>query len=204
MTVASGTFKYVVPRLTCHHEGAAQVMTFQPRDNIFECSTSKRASSVLSYDQLRASTTIIEIWLVLISHITEGRRLTSSFFSKKFRSKMKSTIVCKEISQCNLPILWVSKPQLLNRWLCGITEPLKCWSFWRNLWSLSQNKTKSILNSRQALMSERASVTVRHEYVLNHLQSHFHSEPSRNADSEPTTNQVIPFSSTILQFPSLT
>ena len=55
-TVASGTFKYVVPRLTCHHEGAARVMTFQPRDNIFECSTSKHASSVLSYDQLRAST----------------------------------------------------------------------------------------------------------------------------------------------------
>ena len=55
-TVASGTFKYVAPRLTCHHEGAARVMTFQPRDNIFECSTSKRASSVLSYDQLRAST----------------------------------------------------------------------------------------------------------------------------------------------------
>jgi len=55
-TVASGTFKYVVPRLTCHHEDAARVMTFQPRDNIFECSTSKRASSVLSYDQLRAST----------------------------------------------------------------------------------------------------------------------------------------------------
>jgi len=57
---------------------------------------------------------------------------------------------------------------------------------------LSQNKTKSILNSRQALMSERASVTVHHEYVLNRLQSHFRSEPSRNADSEPTTNQVIP------------
>ena len=55
-TVASGTFKYVVPRLTCHHEGAALVMTFQPRDNIFECSTSKCASSVLSYDQLRSST----------------------------------------------------------------------------------------------------------------------------------------------------
>jgi len=55
-TVASGTFKYVVPRLICHHEGAARVMTFQPRDNIFECSTSKCASSVLSYDQLRAST----------------------------------------------------------------------------------------------------------------------------------------------------
>jgi len=55
-TVASGTFKYVVPRLTCHHEGTARVMTCQPRDNIFECSTSKRASSVLSYDQLRAST----------------------------------------------------------------------------------------------------------------------------------------------------
>jgi len=29
-TVASGTFKYVVPRLTCHHEGTARVMTFQP------------------------------------------------------------------------------------------------------------------------------------------------------------------------------
>jgi len=55
-TVASGTFKYVVPRLTCQLEGAGQVMTFQPRDNIFECSTSSRASSVLSYDQLRAST----------------------------------------------------------------------------------------------------------------------------------------------------
>jgi len=55
-TVASGTFKYVVPRLTCQHEGAARVMTFQPRNNIFECSTSKRASSVLSYDQLWAST----------------------------------------------------------------------------------------------------------------------------------------------------
>jgi len=34
-TVASGTFKYVVPRLTCHHKGAARVMTFQPRGNIF-------------------------------------------------------------------------------------------------------------------------------------------------------------------------
>jgi len=55
-TVASGTFTYVVPRLTRHHEGAARVMTFQPRDNIFECSTSKHASSVLLYDQLRAST----------------------------------------------------------------------------------------------------------------------------------------------------
>jgi len=55
-TAASGTFKYVVPRLTCHHKGAARVMTSQPRDNIFESSTSKRASSVLSYDQPRAST----------------------------------------------------------------------------------------------------------------------------------------------------
>jgi len=53
---ASGTFKYVVPRLTCHHEGAARVMTFQPRDNIFECSAINCASFVLSYDQLRAST----------------------------------------------------------------------------------------------------------------------------------------------------
>ena len=51
-TVASGTFKYVVPRLTCHHKGAARLMTFQPRSNIFECSTSNHASSVLSYDQL--------------------------------------------------------------------------------------------------------------------------------------------------------
>jgi len=32
--------------LTCHHEGAARVMTFQPRDNIFECSTCNRASFV--------------------------------------------------------------------------------------------------------------------------------------------------------------
>jgi len=44
------------PEVDCQHEGAARVMTFQPRDNIFECSTSNRASSVLSYDQLRAST----------------------------------------------------------------------------------------------------------------------------------------------------
>jgi len=55
-TVANETFKYVVPRLAYHHEDAARVMTFQPRDNIFVCSTSKRASAVLSYDQLRAST----------------------------------------------------------------------------------------------------------------------------------------------------
>jgi len=55
-TVASGTFKYVVLRLTCHHSGYALVMTFQPKDNIFECSTSNRASFVLMYDQLRAST----------------------------------------------------------------------------------------------------------------------------------------------------
>jgi len=34
-TVASETFKYVVPRLAYHHEDAARVMTFQPRDNIF-------------------------------------------------------------------------------------------------------------------------------------------------------------------------
>ena len=33
-TVASATFKYVVPRLTSQHEGAARVMTFQPRDNM--------------------------------------------------------------------------------------------------------------------------------------------------------------------------
>jgi len=41
-----------------------QVMTFQPRDNIFECSTSKRASSVLSCDQLRAS--IKSRWIIYL------------------------------------------------------------------------------------------------------------------------------------------
>jgi len=69
-TVASGTFKYVVPRLTCHHEGAARVMTFQPRDNIFECSTSRRASSVLSYDQLWASTK--SWWMIYLRFIYQN------------------------------------------------------------------------------------------------------------------------------------
>jgi len=45
-TVAHETFKYVVPRLKCHHSGCALVMTCQPRDNIFECSTCNRASFV--------------------------------------------------------------------------------------------------------------------------------------------------------------
>ena len=44
--VAGGTFKYVVPRLKCHHSGCALVMTCQPWDNIFECSTFNPASLV--------------------------------------------------------------------------------------------------------------------------------------------------------------
>jgi len=44
--VVRETFKYVVTRLKCHHSGCALMTTCQPRDNIFECSLSNRASSV--------------------------------------------------------------------------------------------------------------------------------------------------------------
>jgi len=44
--VAHGTFKYVVPPLKRHHSGCALVLTCEPRDNLFECSTCNRASFV--------------------------------------------------------------------------------------------------------------------------------------------------------------
>jgi len=50
-TPVSGTFSHVTRLMSCRHEGGAQVATFQPRDNIFECHTNRRAPFVLSYDQ---------------------------------------------------------------------------------------------------------------------------------------------------------
>ena len=49
---------------------------------------------------------------------------------------------------------------------------------------------KQYSNSLQGLPSAHASEAVHHEYVLNHHQSRFHSEPGRNADFAPTSNQV--------------
>jgi len=36
----------------CQHEGAARVLTFQPRGAIFKCCTNNHTSSVLLYDKL--------------------------------------------------------------------------------------------------------------------------------------------------------